>query len=204
MMRPLSAMQRGASLVVALVMLLATFMLGVSATRIAVQNEHAARGTRDRQVALESAEAALIDAQIDIEHSPNSALSRSALFSPDHGDGFVDGCGAGINNIALGLCTRPDEAVPAWVSVDFADASSGSARTVAFGRFTGRRMPTGVGTLPAKLPRYLIELLPYQQRGYSAVAGQVGALYRITAMGFGSHEATRVVLQIFYRKVGAA
>jgi type IV pilus assembly protein PilX len=204
MMRPPSAMQRGASLVVALVMLLATFMLGISATRIAVENERAARGTRDRQMALEAAEAALIDAQIDIEHSPDSALSRSTLFSPDRGDGFVDGCGAGIGTVALGLCTRRDEAAPAWASVDFADASPASARTVAFGRFTGRHFPTGAGALPARLPRYLIELLPFQQEGYSALAGQVGALYRITAMGFGSHEATRVVLQTFYRKAGAA
>jgi type IV pilus assembly protein PilX len=204
MTAPRPGMQCGASLVVALVMLLATLLLGVSATRIAVENERAARGTRDRQVALESAEAALIDAQIDIEHSPDLALSRSALFAPDRGDGFVDGCGAGISNVALGLCTRLDEAAPAWVRVDLADASAASSRTVAFGRFTGRRLPTGAGTLPAKLPRYLIELLPFQQAGYTAVAGQVGALYRITAMGFGSHEATRVVLQTFYRKAGAA
>jgi type IV pilus assembly protein PilX len=204
MMRQSPAMQHGASLVLALVMLLATFMLGVSATRIAVENERAARGARDRQVALESAESALIDAQIDIEHSPDSTLSRSALFSPDRGDGFVDGCGAGLNNLALGLCTRYDEATPAWVRVDLAEPTSSAARTVAFGRFTGRRLPTGAGALPARLPRYLIELLPFQQAGYSAAAGQVGALYRITAMGFGAHEATRVVLQTFYRKIGAA
>jgi type IV pilus assembly protein PilX len=203
MMRPSPAAQRGASLVVALVMLLATLLLGLSATRIAVENEHAARGTRDRQVALESAEAALLDAQVDIEHSPDPALSRSAMFGADRGDGFIDGCGAGIGNVALGLCTRPDEAAPSWVAVDLADASPTSARTVGFGRFTGRRLPTGAGTLPARLPRYLIELLPFKQAGYTAVAGQVGAVYRITAIGFGSHEATRVVLQTFYRKAGS-
>lgn len=174
-------------------------LLGLSATRIAVESERAARGGRDRQIALESAEAALLDAQIDIEHSPDASLSRSALFGSDRADGFVDGCGAGVANAALGLCTRDDSA-PAWLTVDLADASSASARTVAFGRFTGRRLPVGAGTLPARLPRYLIELLPFNLAGHAALSGQSSVFYRITAIGFGSHDMTRVVLQSFYRK----
>ncbi|HBF50447.1 MAG TPA: hypothetical protein DDX04_08855, partial [Massilia sp.] len=47
---------------------------------------------------------------------------------------------------------------------------------------------------PSQAPRYIVELL--------ASAG-ADPLYRITAIGFGASEATRVVLQSYYRRATA-
>jgi len=64
-----------------LVMVVA-LMLGLSGARIALQEERAARNDRDRKTAFQAAEAALLDAQRDIEQSaglsPRAALLASA------------------------------------------------------------------------------------------------------------------------------
>ncbi len=63
-------------------------------------------------------------------------------------------------------------------------------------------MPIGTGTLPARLPRYIIELMPYARAGHDA-GKRTGNFYRITAIGFGASASTCVVLQAFYLKAGA-
>ena len=57
-----SGRQRGASLIVSLLMLVAVLVLGISAAQIALQGEKASRNDRDRQIAFQAAEAALMDA----------------------------------------------------------------------------------------------------------------------------------------------
>ncbi|WP_245549160.1 pilus assembly PilX family protein [Noviherbaspirillum massiliense] len=192
--------QGGISLVVCLVMLLATLLLGVSAAQIALQGEKAARGDRDYQIALQAAEAGLMDAELDIENSPDPSISRSALFAGGGAEGFIAGCGAGLANPHLGLCSQPAEGMPpAWTSIDFLDESA-NARSVPYGRFTGQSFQAGQGPLPAKVPRYVIELMPYNRAGEDATKGGRTYLYRITSMGFGMRDTTQVVLQTVYRK----
>jgi type IV pilus assembly protein PilX len=53
--------------------------------------------------------------------------------------------------------------------------------------------------LPARLPRYLIELMPYARAGEDA-GQRTGNFYRITAIGFGTNAHAHVVLQSFYLK----
>ena len=188
--------ERGISLIVALVMLIAVLMLGISATHIALQAEKSARNDRDRQIAFQAAEAALIDAEMDIEQSPDAALSRSVLFSPNKTEGFAETCGSGVY---LGLCLpAPDGTTPVWQTIDLADDASSNARSVSYGNFTGQTFQSGNGSLPAKPPRYIIELMRYNKAGESA--DQPSYFYRITAIGFGVRDATQVVLQTFYRK----
>lgn len=196
----------GATLVYVLCLLVIILLLGISAAQMALQGEKAARGERDRQIAFQAAEEALVDAQNDIEGLPG-APGRSSLFAPGSAAGFADGCGeAG----ALGLClpTAPD-APALWLSTDLDGADAGS-RTVPYGQFTGAVMQTGQGFLPSRRPRYLIELLPFHPPGAQATAAAGGLatesyVYRITAIGFGAQESTQVVLQSYYRKqaVGA-
>lgn len=50
------------------------------------------------------------------------------------------------------------------------------------------------------LPRYIIELLPYVAAGENAELAERSYLYRITAVGFGAKDGTRVMLQTVYRK----
>lgn len=199
---PLPARQHGAVLVVAMCVMLALLIVAVSAARTALNAERAARGERDRQIAFQAAEAALADAERDIEAPASTA--RGALFARGSSAGFVDGCGEGAHNPALGLCRyAAPKALPAWQRTSLAEQSSERARTVVYGQFTGAQMPAGQGTLPARLPRYVIELLPFARAGEDA-GRPAGNFYRITAIGFGASDATRVVLQSFYLKAAPA
>ncbi|MGV8900586.1 MAG: pilus assembly PilX family protein [Burkholderiaceae bacterium] len=194
--------QRGASLVVSLLMLVAVLLLGISTAQIALMGEKSSRNDRDRQIAFQAAEAALMDAEMDIEKSPDTDKSRSALFSenPVLSD-FAAGCGAGESNNKLGLCaTASLGAPPIWLLIDFTDAASSTTKTVPFGKFTGQVLQTGKGSLPSKPPRYIIEAINYRAAGEDASA-QSTYFYRITAMGFGARETTQAVLQTFYRKI---
>ena len=192
--------QKGAALLVSLLMLVMVLMLGISAARIAIQGEKASRNDRDRQIALQAAEAGLLDAELDIEGSPDKEKGRSEIFSSEGGLGFPDaGCASAGNFV--GLCAHAGEgAPPVWQTVDFIDTSD-NATTVPFGRFTGYAFQAGKGSLPARPPRYIIEQLLYTKEGEAA--DKPSYFYRITAIGFGVRETTQVVLQTFYRKGGA-
>lgn len=193
--------QQGASLIVALLMLIAVLMLGSSSAQIALQGEKAARNMRDRQIAFQAAEAALMDAELDIEGA-SGAKSRSSLFAPRSVEGFVNGCGRGLSSRHLGLCNpSPEGAVPIWQTIDFLDGSS-KAVSVPYGHFTGQSFQTGAGPLPGRSPRYVIEIMPFNMAGHNAAGDDLGYFYRVTAIGFGMRDTTQVVLQTFYRKDG--
>ena len=194
------ARSRGAALVTALVVLIAVLIVAVSAATAALNAEKSARNERDRHIALQAAEAALADAERDIQ-ALDPASPRAAMFAPGSALGFADGCAKRAKDPGQGLCSHVEApGVPAWISAALADDDA-----VAYGTFTGAAMPTGAGTLPAKPPRYIIELMPFPRAGEDA-AQPTANFYRITAIGFGSRPSTKVVLQSFYRKAaeGAA
>ena len=62
-------LQRGASLVVALIFLVVMAMLGVTVANVTNLEERMAGSTRDRDLALQSAEAALRDAETQLDDS---------------------------------------------------------------------------------------------------------------------------------------
>lgn len=196
-------LQAGATLFTMLIMLLLVLLLGMAATQISLQGEKAARNDRDRLIAFRAAEAALLDAELDIRHSPDISESRSYIFSADSKQGFPeatgDACGSGTQNIYLGLCRAiADDGTPTWKTLDFDDAAANTTHTVVYGRFTGRSFPVGAAALPARLPRYAIELL--DDKSIHVLTGKPAYYYRVTAIGFGAHDTTRVVLQAVYRK----
>lgn len=188
--KPGFARSGGAALVTVLFVMVAVLIVAVAAVNAALDGEKSARDERDRHIALQAAEAALVDAERDIE-ALDSTAARAAMFGPGSALGFVDGCGRSGDN--LGLCSRVDpSAVPPWLG-------DGLVAGVPYGTFTGAIMPAGAGTLPAQPPRYIIELVPFQRAGEDA-AQPPSNFYRITAIGFGSRPTTTVVLQSFYRK----
>lgn len=195
--------QSGATLVTTMLMLLVVLMLGIASAQIAVQGEKSSRNDRDRQIAFQAAEAALMDAESDIEHSPDAGKSRSHLFSNGSALGFPgetgDACGSGAQNIYLGLCRHAAEGMPpVWYTVNFLDAATNTSSSVPYGRFTGQTFQTGSASLPVRVPRYIVELMVYKKAGLRA--DERSYFYRITAVGFGTRETTQVALQTVYRK----
>jgi type IV pilus assembly protein PilX len=148
--------QQGAALVIALLILIVLMMLGIAAMQTSLQSEKMSRNQRDRQIAWQAAEAALLDAEYDIG---NPGSQRYALFGSNHGKGEI--------------------------------APPGVSAFVIYGQYSGHLMQTGIGMLPALLPRYLIALLPQNQSDKSR-------RYRISALGFGPDRHTKVVLQSVY------
>ena len=195
--------QGGVALIVSLLMLVVIMLLGTSAGQISLLSERASRNDRDRLLAFQAAEAGLMDAELDIEHSPDAARSRSHIFSVKSALGFPgegdEECRSGQANVYLGLCKGgQDAATPAWLTVDFQATAGIGARSVPYGMFTGQTLQTGAGALPSKSPRYIVELMLYNRQGESADTPSY--FYRITAIGFGARDTTQVVLQTFYRK----
>lgn len=190
---------KGAALLTALFVLLALTIIGMSAAQTALNGEKSARIERDRHLAFQAAEAGLLDAERDIEGGADPASARAALFAGASALGFVEGCGAGPTN--LGLCAYTP-AAPAWQLAALSAPADGAddTATTPYGKFTGAALPVGFAALPARAPRYVIELMPLARAGEDA-GHRAGNLYRITAIGFGARDTTQVVLQAFYRKV---
>lgn len=210
MTRPSDPGERGVSLIVVLLILVIVSILGVGGAQIAMMAERGSRNDRDMQVAWQSAEAALMDAEVDI-HGPNtSAASRQAMFTGlANSNSFVAGCGdrSGTDKVmGQGLCALVETGKPAWLSVDFTNDTP-NARTTAFGTFTGRNFAavavggSPLGVQPAKAPRYIIEAIPdFVERDLGTSNRRApGFIYRVTAMGFGPRADIRAVAQILYR-----
>lgn len=194
--------QRGFSLITTLILLIVVTVLGLAASRIVLMSEKTARFDRDYQIAFQAAEAALLDAEIDIQGTKNAAGdyivkgTRMDKFSSSNLSSalFTVGCGTGEQ---LGMCKPSAITKPVWFEVDFTDTSA-TAKTVQFGTFTTREFSVGEkGIRPEIAPRYIIEMMPDPTP--SAKLSDV--LYRITAMGFGPRKETQVVLQVVFRKV---
>lgn len=190
--------QRGASLVVVMLVLLVVTVTGIAGARLALLGEMSARHDRDTQIAFESAEAAIIDAENEIDGVAPAGCAglRADKFLPKE---FAIPAGTCGNTTAdRGLCSPVEEgstAKPVWVTVDFLDNST-SAFTAEYGGFTCRTFDAGSGIKPARPPRYIVERVPDKTPGKPADT----YMYRITAMGFGPRVDTRAVIQVEYRK----
>lgn len=193
--------QRGVTLVIVLMLLVIVTLLGVGAARIALLGERTTRNERDYQIAWQAAEAALMDAQFDIRGPNSGSAQRVALFTPENTSNFVPGCNTSAE--FRGMCA-PSEGKPVWAQVDFLDDGA-DAPTVAYGTFTGRAFDSGAtGVKPARVPRYMIEVVR-DQTPMGSAASNTGSkaapiMYRITSMGFGPREDVQVVLQIAFKK----
>ncbi|MDP9965965.1 type IV pilus assembly protein PilX [Variovorax paradoxus] len=188
--------ERGASLIVVMLILIIVSILGVGGAQIATMAERGSRNDRDIQVAWQAAEAALMDAEFDI-HGPGTA-SRKAVFTDMHNtNDFVAGCGASGNS--RGLCALVETGKPAWLVANFTDDAT-NAKTVPFGLFTGRTFAAGTtGIQPAKVPRYIIEPIPDPLNRDKTFEKPPTYIYRVTAMGFGPRDDIQAVAQILYR-----
>lgn len=191
--------QRGASLVVVMLVLLLVTVVGIAGARLALLGEMSARHDRDTQIAFEAAEAAVMDAERDIDRE---GTLNCASLRPQIDRSLVPEGSCLTSTTERGLCGPATSATakPTWASVDFLD-NSATAPTVQYGSFTCRAFASGAGIKPARPPRYLIEWDIDKTPGFSTGDDNTPPppLYRITAMGFGPSLDTRAVIQVEYR-----
>lgn len=214
--------QGGVSLIVVLLLLVIVSMLGVASMQIALMGERGARNDRDMQIAWQSAEAALVDAEIDLKGPNSAASSRTGKIqtSPKIPAGGCDTtaewrgfCSAEIAVDGASTGTKK----PTWLTVDFTK-TGGDAPSVALGTFTGRSYKNagadlGTGIQPALAPRYIMEDVSAMD-GANAGGGMVTGnyksaakigksaterLYRVTAVGFGPRSDVQAAVQIIFR-----
>lgn len=179
--------QGGWTLVISLVFLFILSMLGITAMQGANLEERMAGNQRERNVAFEAAEAALRDAEQDIQLS--GRISGSL--------GFTDDCNSDSNY--LGLCSPSTTLTPVWEEIDWQDAAS-PVRYVTYGAKTGATAWPNV----VRQPRYIIEWMPNLRgqdlgsESYNETA-QGKYQYRITAFGYGPADTAEVRLQSVLR-----
>jgi type IV pilus assembly protein PilX len=183
--------QSGMSLFPALMFLLVLAVLGVSALNSSVMQEKMVSNTKDTNLAFQAAEAALRDAEADVERNKD-------LWSPTS---FTSTC-------TNGLCTPPST-WPSPVSLDISKAidwtNGGLTRT--YGSQSSAPHLPDVATQPI----YVIERIPPPPGlpatpgvsigmgcGASCPPAAGGFAYRLTALATGVRPETRVVLQSTY------
>ena len=181
--RRLAGPQRGMSLFPAMVFLLVLAMLGIAALGSSAMQERMAGNAKDMNIAFQAAEAALRDAEVDIDTNLTGATV------------FTSAC----NN---GLCTPPSE----WATPSSTDISklidwSNAGLTRTYGVNTG----TAAFPVVAAQPVYVIELvsklppIPGSSVGLGITPETVGGrVYRVTVLATGARAETRAILQSAY------
>lgn len=180
------ASQAGISLVIVMIFLVILSVLGISAIQTSTLSSRVARNEADRNLAFQAAEAAIRDAQLDVNNLQQNRLAcvagsgtcrakRMNEFSQ-----FDAACTDGrcCTNPSTLVCATTPAILPVWEDTAKWIAGGGS---VVYGRFTG------APALPvvAAQPRYLLE--PFRV--------DYGFVYRITAVGYGANDTTQVMLQ---------
>jgi type IV pilus assembly protein PilX len=205
-MRHGPARVRGVSLVIVMLILVIVSMLGVASVQISMMGERGARNDRDMQLAWQGAEAALIDAEIDISGPNTASASRTAIVLADP---TIPGSGCLTIVTSRGFCNSQTSgsSKPTWLNIDFTNQGT-NAPSVTLGTFTDRTFNSagaadGTGIQPAFAPRYIIEAVPDPAyRGNMVTSSYPLArrpLYRVTAIGFGPRSDIQAVVQALYR-----
>ena len=167
--------QRGTALIIAMLFLVILGMLGVTTMTATTLEERMAGNTRDRDLAMQAAEAALRDAERDLTNTAPTAGRVVTLAN------FVAACTAG-------LCT---EGAPILTNID------DPTKSAYFTQYMSSSQPF-MG--PAAQPRYIIELLTAMPPQVPAPPpGQQIRNLRITAKGFGRNTNTVVILQTVFQ-----
>lgn len=180
------AATRGFSLLTVLLMMAVLAFLALGALNVSVIQERMAGNLRDRNLALQAAEAALRDAEADIEAN----LSADSAFATTCSNGLC---------VPASMAASGAVSTLRWKTVDWS-AAGGQSR--AYGSATGATALPDV----AAQPRYLVELLPVLPPAAGTSANLGSGLddnvqaFRITARGVGLRSSTIVILQSTYLK----
>jgi type IV pilus assembly protein PilX len=173
-----SAKQRGAVLIISMIILLLLTILGVTSMQSTTLEERMAGNMRDRHLAFEAAEAALLHAEQFLD-----SIATTGAFDTDGSDGLYD-----------------DSIQKIWTTVDWTGAASG-----ANGYRQADNIGTGEGL--STPPKYVIQHVVsvgseadqsnLDNYGQGTGAGKTG-LFRVTARGTGSSDNSVVILQTVF------
>ena len=177
--------QRGLSLITALLFMVAALVLGVSVMSVNVMQERMIGNAKDRDLAMQAAEAALRDAERDL-----SLHAATLVFKEDCSDG---------------LCVPPSQrSVPSPLPIH-AGFAWAATKVRTYGAYTSAPayfQRDSSSQWVARQPIYVIEKLGNLGVGVGesmlGAPGSRGTAYRITARGFGAREDTVVMLQSIY------
>lgn len=202
---PTAQQQNGVALVFVILMLAVAIGVVVISARMTLSGGKASTNDRDRQIALQAAELALNDAELDLmdvnltDKSPNPVAGATKGRACKFGNpefpllARVAGeCGkkSSADGNQHGLCAPSSGSnTPAYQLVDWTEAEDNNDRAyVLFGEFTGRQgqLQLATGIAPAKAPRYIIVEYPPQGDIYK---------YKVYALGYGANASTQVMLE---------
>ena len=184
-------LQRGFSLIVGLIFLVAITLLGVIAMKNTLLQERMAGGMRDRSLAFQAAEAALRDAKLDLLNMRVGGIVCAPADNCHPGNPIVHESGFDAA-CTLGRCfDDPGDGwgyggVPGQAAWDAFPLTGGPS--VQYGFYTGAQA-ANLGNVAAP-PRYLIEVFLDDP-----TLAPKKVYYRITARAVGANQNTVVVLQ---------
>ncbi|WP_293763425.1 PilX N-terminal domain-containing pilus assembly protein [uncultured Aquitalea sp.] len=186
--------QRGVTLIIALVFLVALMLVGLSAAFSSLQEERFARNGRDFTLAAESAEAAL--------RYVEGRVATGAI-KDDNGFAVCSTGGVVASSVtANGLC-KFDASGPLHVFLNSNLSNSADTVTGAIASSAWSAPYSGMMT-----PRFVVEVFPgaaLSGGGVSldATAGNQSFFYRITGRGFGLNQQINVTLESIFRPYGS-
>ena len=180
----------------AVMFLVVLTILALSIMGTGTLEERMAGYSRDRQLAFQSAEAALREAERDILYGSRGISGAM---------GFVDGCSDD------GLCLPKKTGSPIWADLEVSTNTGyagwmkgqNAVKSAKYGSYSVPPSQPYAEHIVAAQPRYIIEVLTVTSAGTSIKSGfgptSSTTVYRVTAVGFGRQVTTRVVLQGLYR-----
>ena len=218
--------QRGVALVFVLLMLAIAMGIAIAIAHMTLSGSKASRNDRDRQIAFQSAEQALNDAELDLMdiNLTDKAVKNQSLGTkgrackiglpfaqkdePPEGRIPVEpGCHNTTEGDQHGICNLDDapaeNETPLYKMIDWTASESNKDRQyVIFGEYTGRTSQltnsTATGIAPALKPRYVII-----QTTASVIPGvDRVAAFKIYAIGYGANKNTQVMLESEIYKPG--
>lgn len=173
--------QRGISLVLVLLFLIILTLVGVAASVASLSAERMARNSRDQNIALQAAEAALRDARIDITVT-RKFIGRTGASETCDIPGFK------------GFCVPAVEGKPVWER--YLEDSAHSVELAEVTNQTAQKMPLVANALAggvSRQPRYVVESIP--DLSGSLDPAKIKYVFRISAIGYGANPNTKVMVQ---------
>jgi len=181
--------QNGVVLIMALVILFAMTLIGITSMNTTSLEERIASNYRDRQVAFQAAEAALRQGERDASSATNSAFIES---------NYTDKC-TSVNGNGLCDCS----AISTSCKTYWTDILDAPISDVAWNVSTTHRTYTG-GLQGVSTPaKYIIEFMGYICPSSVACIAAPGhpKMFRVTALATGKTNGSKVMLQSTFKVI---